>query len=146
MRILLSIRALFTAPEAMAGRRATDHEAYGRPLARIFLSAFSFAFKMIVSLIALAYAAISFPVTIRDLLTDVQQFRDEATAMLLPDTYQAWADIALWPSLILFAGFATAVHAAMDLTRAIFNNWRFPGEADTVNPAADQTSAGSERQ
>ena len=108
---------------------------------RILLSVLSFAFKMAAALIAFSYTVNRFPVTTRDLLAGIKAFRDQVLPLFFAETYKAWVDIALWPSLILFAGFAIWVHFALDLIRTIFNNWRFPDEPDGANPSSSQTSS-----
>jgi hypothetical protein len=120
--------ASFPVPGPQA--RQPNHEAFKRQAMRILLSVLSFAFEMLAALIAFSYTVISFPLTTRVLLAGINAFRDQLLPLFLPETYKAMADIALWPSLILFAGFAICVHFAMDLMRTIFNNWRFPGEPD----------------
>ena len=101
---------------------------------RLLFSILSYAFKLLLALIAFTFTAIEFPVTLRDLLAEVNDIRDQVSPLFSQDNYRAAAEIALWPNLIVFAGFAVAVHFAMDLLRLIFSGGRYPRETEADEP------------
>jgi hypothetical protein len=101
---------------------------------RLFFSLSTFAFTMILSLIALIYTAFHYPSTMRDILAGAQYVRDHISSLGLPDSYMVWVDIFLQPPQIVLVGFAIAMRFAIDVIRSIFNAGRFPGGADASSP------------
>jgi hypothetical protein len=100
---------------------------------RLFFSLSTFAFTMILALIAFTYTAIHYPSTMRDILAAAQYARDHISSLGLPDSYMVWVDIFLQPNQIVLVGFAIAMRFAMDVIRSIFNGGRFPGGADAAS-------------
>jgi len=100
---------------------------------RLFFSLSTFAFTMILALIAFTYTAIHFPTTMRDILAGAQYLRDHISSLGLPDSYMVWVDIFLQPNQIVLVGFAIAMRFAMDVIRSIFNGGRFPAGPDAAS-------------
>ena len=100
---------------------------------RLFFSLSTFAFTMILALIAFTYTAIHYPTTMRDILAGAQYLRDHISSLGLPDSYMVWVDIFLQPNQIVLVGFAIAMRFAMDIIRSIFNGGRFPGGPDAAS-------------
>jgi hypothetical protein len=100
---------------------------------RLLFSLSTFAFTMILSLIALIYTAFHYPSTMRDMLAAGQYVRDRISALGLPDSYMVWVDIFLQPNQIVLIGFAIAMRFAMDVIRSIFNGGRLPGGQDAAS-------------
>ena len=96
---------------------------------RLLYSLSTFAFTMIVSLVALIYTAFHYPTTMRDILAGAQYVRDHISSLGLPDSYMVWVDIFLQPPQIVLVGFAIAMRFAIDIIRSILNGGRLPGGA-----------------
>ncbi|MBI4723690.1 MAG: hypothetical protein HY765_01320 [Rhodomicrobium sp.] len=96
---------------------------------RLFFSLSSFAFTMILALIAFTFTAIHYPSTMRDLLYGAQEVRDKVSLLGLPDSYMVWVDIFLQPNQIVLVGFAIAMRFALSLTGSIFGVGNYQGEA-----------------
>ena len=91
----------------------------------------TFAFTIILSLIAFTCAAIKFPVMMRDLLVKVQNVRDGLLQMNLSHNYEAWVSNMFAPNLIVLMGFAIAVQLLLGGGNALLKFlW---GEADAGN-------------
>jgi hypothetical protein len=97
---------------------------------RLLFSLSSFAFTMILALIAFTYTAIHFPTTMRDFLAGAQHVRDQISLLGLPDSYMVWVDIFLQPNQIVLVGFAIAMRFAIGLIGTLFRGGSFPGEPD----------------
>jgi hypothetical protein len=100
---------------------------------RLLFSLSTFAFTMILSLIALIYTAFHYPSAMRDMLAGAQRVRDFISSLGLPDSYMVWIDIFLQPPQIVLIGFSIAMRLAIDIIRSIFNGGRFPGGADAAS-------------
>jgi hypothetical protein len=100
---------------------------------RLFFSLSTFAFTMILALIAFTYTAIHYPSTMRDILAGAAYVRDQLSSLGLPDSYMVWVDIFLQPNQIVLVGFAIAMRLAMDIIGSILNGGRFPTRADTAS-------------
>ena len=97
---------------------------------RLLFQVSSFAFTMILALIAFTYTAIHFPTTMRAFLAHAQHIRDQISLVGLPDSYMVWVDIFLQPNQIVLVGFAIAMRFAMGVIGTIFGGGNFRGEAD----------------
>jgi len=104
---------------------------------RLFFSLSSFAFTMILALIAFTYTAIHFPSTMRDILAGAQHVRDQISLLGLPDSYMVWVDIFLQPNQIVLVGFSIAMRFAIGIIGSIFSSGTFPDDPDA--PAASST-------
>jgi hypothetical protein len=82
---------------------------------RLFFSLTSFAFTMILALIAFTYTAIHFPTTMRDLLAGAKHAQDALSSLGLPDSYMVWVDIFLQPNQIVLVGYSIAMRLALSL-------------------------------
>jgi hypothetical protein len=89
---------------------------------RLFFSLSSFAFTMIVALLAFTYTVIHFPTTMRDLLAGAQHVRDQITLLGLPDSYMVWVDILLQPAQIVFVGFSIATRFVIEIIGSFFGS------------------------
>ncbi|MGO9171712.1 MAG: hypothetical protein ACLP7P_07075 [Rhodomicrobium sp.] len=107
---------------------------------RLFLSLSSFAFTMILALVAFTYTAIHFPTTMRDILAGAQHIRDQISLLGLPDSYMVWVDIFLQPNQIVLVGFSIAMRFAIGIIGSIFSGGTFPGEPDTPASSSGGTS------
>jgi hypothetical protein len=105
---------------------------------KLFISLSSFAFTMIVALVAFTYTIINFPTTMRDLLAGAQHVRDHFSLLGLPDSYMIWVDILLQPTQIVFVGFSIATRLAIEIIRTFFGGWRYPSARD--EPASSPAS------
>ena len=82
---------------------------------KLFFSLTSFAFTMILALIAFTYTAIHFPTTMRDLLAGAKHVQEELSSFGLPDSYMVWVDIFLQPNQIVLVGYSIAMRLAISL-------------------------------
>ena len=82
---------------------------------KLFFSLTSFAFTMILALIAFTYTAIHFPTTMRDLLAGAKHVQEELSLLGLPDSYMVWVDIFLQPNQIVLVGYSIAMRFAISL-------------------------------
>ena len=103
---------------------------------RLIFSLSSFAFTMILSLIAFTYTAIHHPSTMRSLLYGAQEVRDQISALGLPDSYMVWVDIFLQPNQIVLVAFAIFMRLVLGLVGSVFGGGTYPG-------AAHEEAAGS---
>jgi hypothetical protein len=103
---------------------------------RLFFSLSSFAFTMLLALVAFTYTAIHHPTTMRDLLYGAQEVRDRISLLGLPDSYMVWVDIFLQPNQIVLIGFSIAMRLLIGLVGSIFGS-RYPDAAD---PQSSSTS------
>jgi len=87
---------------------------------KLFFSLTSFAFTMILALIAFTYTAIHFPTTMRDLLAGAKHVQDELSSFGLPDSYMVWVDIFLQPNQIVLIGYSIAMRLAISLIGSLF--------------------------
>ncbi len=87
---------------------------------RLLLSLSTFAFTMILALIAFTFTAIHYPTTMRDLLYGAQEVRDRISLLGLPDSYMVWVDIFLQPNQIVLVAFAIAMRFAVSVVTGIF--------------------------
>jgi hypothetical protein len=98
---------------------ARDHEpirrANERQAMKLFFSLTSFAFTMILALIAFTYTAIHFPTTMRDLLAGAKHVQEDLSSFGLPDSYMVWVDIFLQPNQIVLVGYSIAMRFAITL-------------------------------
>ncbi len=95
---------------------------------KILRPLFALTLRMFLALVAFAYAATAFPVTMRDLFASVNQDRAFAASLGLAERNGAWAEIMLWPNLVVFCGFAIATHFVIEATRALLKRRSEPGE------------------
>jgi hypothetical protein len=86
---------------------------------RLFFSLTSFAFTMILALIAFTYTAIHFPTTMRDLLAGAKHVQEELSLLGLPDSYMVWVDIFLQPNQIVLVGYSIAMRLAISLISSL---------------------------
>jgi hypothetical protein len=93
---------------------------------RLIFSLSSFAFTMILALIAFTYTAIHHPTFMRDLLYGAQEVRDRISLLGLPDSYMVWVDIFLQPNQIVLVGFAIAMRFVLGLIGSIFSLGNYP--------------------
>ncbi len=105
---------------------------------RLFFSLSSFAFTMILSLIAFTYTAIHFPTTMRDLLAGAQHAREQISTLGLPDSYMVWVDIFLQPNQIVLVGFAIVMRFLIGLISGIFG-----GGSSAHDPDSESSSSRS---
>jgi hypothetical protein len=105
---------------------------------RLLLSLSSFAFTMILALIAFTYTAINYPTTMRDLLHGAEHVRDRISLLGLPDSYMVWVDIFLQPNQIVLVGYAIAMRFAIAMVVSIFGGGSYP--SDRVPPASSSAS------
>jgi hypothetical protein len=101
---------------------------------RLFFSLSSFAFTMILALIAFTYTAIHFPTTMRELLAGAQHVREQISSLGLPDSYMVWVDIFLQPNQIVLVGFSIAMRFAIGVIGSIFSGGSDAGEPDSDSP------------
>jgi hypothetical protein len=99
---------------------------------RLLFSLSTFAFTMILSLIAFTYTAIHFPTTMRDFLAGAQHVRDQISLLGLPDSYMVWVDIFLQPNQIVLVGFAIAMRLVIGLIGTLFGGLKFPSEPSST--------------
>lgn len=99
---------------------------------KLFLSLSTFAFTMILALIAFTYTAIHFPATMQNLLAGVDGARDQISLLGLPDSYMAWVAIFLQPNQIVLAGFSIVMRFVIGIIGALFSGGRFPGAEDSA--------------
>ena len=107
---------------------------------RLIFSLSTFAFTMILALIAFTYTAIHFPTTMRDFLAGAAHVRDQVSLLGLPDSYMVWVDIFLQPNQIVLVGFAIAMRFAIGVIGAIFSGGAFPGEPDSAASSSRSNS------
>ena len=86
---------------------------------RLFFSLTSFAFTMILALIAFTCTAIYYPTTMRNLLAGAQHVRDQISSLGLPDSYMVWVDIILQPNQIVLVGISIFVRAVIGLVGSL---------------------------
>lgn len=79
-----------------------------------------FAITIMSALAAFTYVMVECPVTMRNLLASVDQFRTFATGSAMFKNFHVWLDILLWPNLVVFIGFAFAVHFVINLGCILF--------------------------
>jgi hypothetical protein len=82
---------------------------------RLFFSLTSFAFTMILALIAFTSTAIYYPTTMRNLLAGAQHVRDQISSLGLPDSYMVWVDIILQPNQIVLVGISIVMRLSLEL-------------------------------
>lgn len=87
---------------------------------KLFFSLTSFAFTMILALIAFTYTAIHFPTTMRDLLAGAKHVQEDLSSLGLPDSYMVWVDIFLQPNQIVLVGYSIAMRLAISLIGSLF--------------------------
>lgn len=87
---------------------------------KLFFSLTSFAFTMILALIAFTYTAIHFPTTMRDLLAGAKNVQAELSSLGLPDSYMVWVDIVLQPNQIVLVGYSIAMRFAISVIGSLF--------------------------
>ncbi len=110
---------------------------------RLFFSLTSFAFTMILALIAFTYTAIHFPSTMRDLLAGAKHVQEEISYLGLPDSYMVWVDIFLQPNQIVLVGFSIAMRFAISLIGSLFGGSR--GGSGGGEPAGSSRPSSGER-
>jgi hypothetical protein len=93
---------------------------------RLFFSLSSFAFTMILALIAFTYTAIHFPTTMRDCLAGAQHVRDQISLLGLPDSYMVWVDIFLQPNQIVLVGFSIVMRFLIGLAGSLLGVGSYP--------------------
>jgi hypothetical protein len=93
---------------------------------RLFFSLSSFAFTMILALIAFTYTAIHFPTTMRDCLAGAQHVRDQFSLLGLPDSYMVWVDIFLQPNQIVLVGFSIVMRFLIGLAGSLLGVGSYP--------------------
>lgn len=102
-----------------------------------------FVLTIISALAAFTYVTVEFPVAMRNLLASVDQFRIFTTGAAMFEDFHAWLGILLWPSLVVFIGFASAVHLVINLGCIFFglgyfsvprsSNGAAPGEKQPIS-------------
>ena len=110
---------------------------------RLFFSLTSFAFTMILALIAFTYTAIHFPSTMRDLLAGAKHVQEEISYLGLPDSYMVWVDIFLQPNQIVLVGFSIAMRFAISLIGSLFGG--SGGGSGSGEPAGSSRPSSGER-
>ncbi len=86
---------------------------------RLFFSLTSFAFTMILALIAFTYTAIHFPTTMRDLLAGAKHVQEQLSSLGLPDSYMVWVDIFLQPNQIVLVGYSIAMRFVIGIIGSV---------------------------
>jgi hypothetical protein len=82
---------------------------------KLFFSMATFAFTMILSLIAFTYTAIHYPTLMRDFLAGAQRVHDQISQLGLPDSYMVWVDIFLQPAQLVLVGFSIAMRLVIEV-------------------------------
>ncbi len=108
---------------------------------RLFFSLTSFAFTMILALIAFTYTAIHFPTTMRDLLAGAKHVQEELSSLGLPDSYMVWVDIFLQPNQIVLVGYSIAMRLAISLIGSL-SGVGGGGGGDGKAPGSSQSKSG----
>ena len=106
---------------------------------RLLFSLSSFAFTMILSLIAFTYTAIHYPSTMRDLLAGAQHLRDQISLLGLSDSYMVWVDIFLQANQIVLVGFSILMRLLIGIIGSILSG----GYSSQSAPTSAQRSSNS---
>jgi hypothetical protein len=81
----------------------------GSMLMRFLQSLLLFILAIIFSNIVFTYIAISFTLTMHDLLQSIQHIREQAIQLDFSEKFAGWVDIFFEPNLIVFVGFSILV-------------------------------------
>ena len=110
---------------------------------RLFFSIWSFAFTIILALIAFGYTAIYYPTTMRYLLASAQHMRDQVSMLDLPDSTMVWVDIFLDGKQIVLVGFSIAVRIIIALIQVLFGGASAPRSNLSASSAPPASRKGS---
>jgi hypothetical protein len=101
---------------------------------KLLFSLSSFAFTMILALVAFTYTAIHYPTFMRDLLAGAQHLREQISLLGLPDSYMVWVDIFLQSNQIVLVGFSILMRLIIGVIGSLLPG-RTPSPPNISTPA-----------
>src|ERR1700741_2782763 len=106
---------------------------------KLLFSLSSFAFTMILALVAFTYTAIHYPTFMRDLLAGAQQLREQISLLGLPDSYMVWVDIFLPSNQMVLVCFSILMRLIIGIIGSLLPG-RAPSPPNISTPAPTNSS------
>lgn len=90
-------------------------------MARLLIITFSFILTVIIGAVAFAFTAMTYPTTMRQLMSNAEQLRNQLGAIGIDDSYMVWVDILLQGDNLVLMGFIIAARIVFALLGALFS-------------------------
>jgi hypothetical protein len=89
-------------------------------MARVLYITFTFMITVVIGAVAFAFTAMTYPTTMRSLMSNAETFRNQLGTLGLPDNYMVWIDILLQGNNLVLMGFIVAARVAFAIMAALF--------------------------
>lgn len=105
-------------------------------MTRLLFISFTFMLTVVLGAIAFTFTALTYPGTMRQLMSGAERLRDQLSTFGLSDNYMVWVDILLQGDNLVLMGFIIVARIVMAIIGSLFN--RSPRDGGSVPPAAER--------
>jgi hypothetical protein len=103
-------------------------------MARLLFITFSFILTVIIGAVAFAFTAMTYPTTMRQLMSNAEQLRNQLGTIGINDSYMVWVDILLQGDNLVLMGFIIAARIIMALLGALFSRGSYDDDGPRRSP------------